>query len=228
MTRICIICEGQTEETFVREVLGPALEPLSIFLTGQTIETSVGNKGGGLSYSRIKKDILNTLKQSSSPNVTTMIDLYRLPTDFPGFEAAQKANNLEDKLKILLDDFQRDITSTLSFDPARFVPYIQPYEFEALLFSDVEKISAAEASWNDKTKKLRAIRSAVISPEHINNSPQTKPAAHLERELSHPKYSKTRHGPSIATEIGLAKIEHECQFFAGWIKKLRAWGATDT
>jgi len=224
MTRVCIICEGQTEETFVRAVLAPAFLPLGLSLIGQTIETSVGKKGGGLSYTRIKRDVINTLKQSSLPKVTTMIDLYRLPTDFPGFEKARNTADLEIKLDILLDEFQKDIASAFSFDPSRFIPYIQPYEFEALLFSEVEKISSAEASWNSKVKRLTEIRSKVMSPEHINDSPETKPAAHLERELNHPRFSKTRHGPSIATEIGLSKIESECQFFARWIKKLREWG----
>ena len=71
------------------------------------------------------------------------------------------------------------------------------------------------------TAALTAARNAVPSPEHINDRPETKPAAHLERELKNPSYHKRRHGPIAAKKIGLNKIEAECAFFAEWLTKLR-------
>jgi len=68
---------------------------------------------------------------------------------------------------------------------------------------------------------LIAVRAASMSPEHINDHPDTKPAAHLERELKNPSYRKCRHGPIAAKKIGLTKIEAECAFFAGWLAELR-------
>ena len=41
MKRVCVICEGQTEETFVREVLAPYFYDLNLSLLGQTVETSI-------------------------------------------------------------------------------------------------------------------------------------------------------------------------------------------
>ncbi len=37
MKRVCIICEGQTEETFVREILAPNFYELNLSLSGQTV-----------------------------------------------------------------------------------------------------------------------------------------------------------------------------------------------
>ena len=113
MKRVCVVCEGQTEEEFVLNVLAPAFYPLGINLIPEMIHTS------------------------------------------PGCVA------------------------------------------------------------------LIAARNAAISPEHINDHPETKPAAHLERALKNPQYRKRRHGPIAAQKIGLNKIEAECAFFAGWMAQLR-------
>jgi hypothetical protein len=42
MRRVCVVCEGQTEETFVRDVLAPAFYPLNLNLVPEMIETSPG------------------------------------------------------------------------------------------------------------------------------------------------------------------------------------------
>ncbi len=54
MTRVCVVCEGQTEETFVRDVLAPALGEGGLWVFPEMIETSSGHKGGGLVYERVK------------------------------------------------------------------------------------------------------------------------------------------------------------------------------
>lgn len=86
---MCIVCEGQTEETFVRDVLAPAFyrrtfEPV----IPEMVETP-DHKGGALKYDRVKRHLRNTLRQSSAPVVTTLFDLYRLDSDFPSFAASQ-------------------------------------------------------------------------------------------------------------------------------------------
>ena len=65
-------------------------------------------------------------------------------------------------------------------------------------------------------------REAAESPEHINDGPDTTPAARLESALSNPRYRKRLHGPRAAQGIGLDRIEAECAFFAAWLAQLRA------
>ena len=221
MKRVCIVCEGQTEETFVRDVLAPAFYHLGLNLIPEMVETSPGHKGGALKYDRVKRHLRNTLRQSSAPVVTTLFDLYRLDSDFPSFAASQAQPDLSRRLNVLKQALHADVVAEAGCQPERFIPYIQPYEFAALLFSDVPTLTRIEPGWQSATAALAAARAVAESPEHINDRPETKPAAHLERELNNPSYRKRRHGPIAAQKIGLAKIEAECAFFAAWLAQIR-------
>ena len=222
MKRVCVVCEGQSEETFVRTVLTPAFVQIGVLLIGEMIETSTGHRGGALNYDRVKRHVRNTLRQSSKPFVTTMFDLYRLDTGFPGFADSRKQPALESRLAILLNSFHADIIQQAGCTPDRFIPHLQPFEFESLLFSDVDTLVSVEERWTSAAGRLRAIRAAAATPEHINDDPNTHPAVHLMRELRDPRYRKARHGPIASGKIGLARIEKECLFFATWLSRLRA------
>jgi hypothetical protein len=222
MKRICVVCEGQTEEEFVLQVLAQAFYPLGLNLVPEMIETSPGHRGGGLQYERVKRHLANTLRQKSAPIVTTLFDLYRLNNAFPGFEAAHQQLQLHDRLNILKQALHADVVAKAACTPERFIPFIQPHEFEALLFSDVATLVTVERGWASASTVLSTVRNHAASPEHINNHPDTKPAAHLERALNNPCYRKRQHGPVAAQKIGLAKIEAECPFFANWLEQLRS------
>lgn len=221
MSRVVVVCEGETEEEFVRDVLAPAFHGIGLYLVPQMVETSPGHRGGALNYDRVKLHLRNTLRQKSSPVVTTLFDLYKLDKRFPGFERAKMMPELDQRLDVLQRELHADVVTTAGCLPGRFIPYIQPHEFEALLFSDVPTLTRVEPGWQTATKALVAARAAAKSPEYINDKPETKPAAHLERELSNPSYRKRRHGPIAAQKIGLTKIEAECAFFAAWLAQIR-------
>ena len=222
MTRVVVICEGQTEETFVRDVLEPHFSQSGLYLHAQTIETSPGHRGGALNYERVQRQLRNTLKQKSAPVVTTFFDLYRLDKRFPGFDTAMARGSMEAKVEALNAALAADVVALAQCDPTRFIPHIQPHEFEALLFSDVATLTGVELSWARNTAELRAIRQQADTPEHINDKPETKPAAHLERLLKSPRFSKVDHGPIAAARMGLLCIERECLHFSAWLHRLRA------
>ena len=159
--------------------------------------------------------------------MTTFFDLYKLDTEFPNFAVSSKQPDLRGRLHVIEKAFHEDIVKEAGCQSNRFIPYIQPYEFEALLFSDIEILVFIEKNWASASAKLNAVLKAVETPEYINDSPQTKPAAHLERALKNPPFHKRRHGPIAAEKIGLAKIEAECKFFASWLLKLRTLAATE-
>jgi len=221
MRRVCVVCEGQTEETFVRDVLAPPLYELGLSLIPEMVETSPGHRGGALKYDRVKRHLRNTLRQKSAPVVTTLFDLYRLDSGFPGFSEAQSQPDLSRRLEILRRALHADVVAEAGCHPGRFIPYIQPYEFEALLFSDVSILTSVEPGWRSAAGVLMDVRAQAESPEYINGRPETKPAAHLERELRSPRYHKRRHGPIVAQKIGLGRIESECAFFAAWVAQIR-------
>jgi len=221
MKRVCVICEGQTEETFVREILAPNFYELNLSLSGQTVATSPGKKGGALNYARIKRDIERTLKQKDQPFVTTLIDLYKLGTDFPSYRDVGGIQ-LPEKLLRLTKSWHKDIIETTQCNPKRFLPYIQAHEFEALLFSDIDGITSVNKNWEKASKELKLIKSNAPSPEYINDKPETKPAAHLERLLSSPSYRKLRHGSISMKNVGLSAMERDCKFFAAWLENIRS------
>lgn len=225
MSRVVVVCEGETEEEFVRDVLAPGFYGVGLYLEPQMVETSPGHRGGALNYDRVKLHLRNTLRQKSAPVVTTLFDLYKLDKRFPGFEQSRALPDLGQRLDVLRRELHADVVAAAGCQPGRFIPYIQPYEFEALLFSDVPTLTRVEPGWLAASDALAAARAAADSPEHINDRPETKPAAHLERELSNPSYRKRRHGPIAAQKIGLAKIEAECAFFAGWLAQIRELAA---
>ena len=83
MIRGYVICEGQTEETFIRDVIAPLLAPQQIFFTARLIPTSQNSKGGALTYERVRRFVINSLKEDQSLFITTFFDLYALDNAFP-------------------------------------------------------------------------------------------------------------------------------------------------
>lgn len=218
---VIIFVEGQTEEAFIKEVVAPALFHLHIYLHPQMIKTSASGRGGAITYERFKFHTRNTLRQRKDCYLTTFFDLYGLDNNFPQFAETTKINAPQDKAEHLEAALQQHIVSEFDIREERFFPHIQPYEYEGLLFSDVEKLTQTEPEWRKYQNELADIRAGFASPEHINNSYETAPSKRLEKVLT-PKYAKVRHGPIIAKKITLATIENECQHFKSWIDKLRA------
>ena len=89
MAKVLILVEGQTEETFVKQTLGPYLSSLGVFvvptiIATKRIKSGPSFKGGMPSYPKVRREILRLLGDSSAALVTTMIDFYGLRTSFPG------------------------------------------------------------------------------------------------------------------------------------------------
>ncbi len=224
MVEVIIFTEGPTEEKFVKAMLAPAFRPSQIYLKPQTLNTSQDAKGGAVSFDRLKFNARNTLRQKPDAILTTLIDLYGLATDFPGFDEAKKLTNVYSRVTALESDLHAAIIEHVGCQPGRFIPYIQPYEFEGLLFSDVNALVLTEPDWKHHLPKLQAVRADFDTPEHINDSFETKPSKRLEKLLV-PKYKKTRHGPLAAERVTLARMEQECAHFRGWMTKLRGLSA---
>jgi Domain of unknown function (DUF4276) len=221
MIRGYVICEGQTEETFVNKVIKPILDNQQIYITPRLISTSKNHKGGALTYERVKRFTINCLKENNV-FVTTFFDLYALDNHFPNFSESQKQADVYQKVTYLEQAFKEDVIKENSSFAPRFFPYIQPYEFEGLLFSDIAKLTEIETAWSQTTNTLQIIRNSVETPEHINDSPQTAPSKRLENHLKNPRYRKTLHGTLAIEAIGIDKLLAECRHFAQWYHQLLA------
>jgi len=220
MVEVIVFAEGSTEEKFIKQVLAPTLRPLQVFVKPQMLNTSQNAKGGAVTFDRLKFNARNTLRQHPDAVLGTFLDLYALDTDFPAFGDAKKKPDVHARVTCLQNALHEAIVAHAGCRPERFLPHIQPHEYEGLLFSDVEALSTLEPTWAKSLSALTKVRASADTPEHINDGFETKPSRQL-ANLLHPKYQKTSHGPRAAERITLEVIERECAHFRTWMIALR-------
>ncbi|MFY9826903.1 MAG: DUF4276 family protein [Thermoanaerobaculia bacterium] len=216
MKRALVLVEGQTEETFVRDILGPHLLTVEILVTAILISTKRVKsgekfKGGVTSYPQVRREVWNLLKDTGAAAVTTMMDYYGLPNDFPGLASLPREKSCYERVKHLEEAFREDIGHRT------FLPYLSLHEFEALLLvvpKEIEKVSPGKHD----AARLVAEVARFASPEEVNDGPETHPSARICRVV--PGYQKRLHGPVIASRIGLAAIRKRCRHFDEWLRRL--------
>ena len=216
MIRLHLIVEGQTEETFARDILAPSLGFCNVFADVRC--TMTGRKhgrifrGGLVSYEKVRHDIELWMRQDrkSDSRFTTMFDLYRLPNDFPGYGEGLGKTDVYDRIALLEKEFANDVGRDY------FIPYIQVHEFEALLFAAPEKFLSAFPGREKQTESLIRIRDEFRTPEHINND--DPPSKKILRII--PDYDKVEDGTMIVREIGLNAVRQACLHFDEWMGKL--------
>ena len=223
MSTVVVVAEGQTERQFVMRILRAPLAEIGVFVSPRLISTSPEGRGGALSGQRVLRSLRDTLRQRRDSYVTTFFDLYGLPADFPGLvttppDPLARASAIE-------DSFRKEVVRVAGCRPDRFLPHIQPYEFEALLFADPAQFGQVRPAWSQAAGRLEAVRRGASSPEHINDGSDTHPSARLLRQL--PGYGKVRHGVAVAARIGLDRMRAECRHFAAWLARIEALGAAE-
>ena len=193
MIRLLISVEGHSEYKFVNEVVAPHLMKSGVSVYSQ-------NMKGNISIDRVSRK-LNGLIHSYD-FVTTLYDFY----GFKGLSDNETKQSLEDKIKNKIKKAQRD----------KIIPYIQMYEFEALLFSDNEKMAKG---LNTNKNWIDNVLNEFKDIETINNSKETAPSKRIENNTT---YIKTQHAPIILQEIGLPKIRKKCRGFNAWLAQLES------
>ncbi len=207
MTRIAISVEGPTEMEFCKKVLTPFFRNHNIEMIPVTICTSKDkcgrkSKGGSVNIDRIKSEVSKLLP--SHDYVTTFYDFY-------GF-SKHPTDNIEELEKKLFELFSN----------TKFVPYIQKYEFETLLFSKPEYY---EEYFGDSklTEKMRQIIAEFQDDiETINDSPHTAPSKRIEKLFDEmgESYDKVFYGEGFAGDIGIDSIRKRAKRFNSWIEKI--------
>lgn len=97
MIRVHVICEGQTEEMFINEVLADAFQHKGIYLMPALIGKP-GHKGGNFRFERLLTDVEKRLLGDRQAYCTTFFDFYGLPEEFPGKTNAAGKNTMDEKL----------------------------------------------------------------------------------------------------------------------------------
>lgn len=219
MKQLIIIGEGKTEQAFCKDVLYNHFFDRGILIHNPTIKKS---NGGIVAWQVLKKEIEIHLKSSPTAIVTTLIDFYGLKErhNFPLWNESKSKIKISEKIAVLEKAMVDAIDESIRH---RFLPYIQVYEFEALLFSDAtifdtqfEKTEFLDYQYLQET--------LLIEPEEINDGATTAPSKRLERIIrgykSEIENNKVIYGTLISQVIGLERIRERCPRFNQWIETL--------
>jgi Domain of unknown function (DUF4276) len=228
LIRLHVLAEGQTEESFVNEVLAPELGAHAVFADAHRITTGRRHgrlfRGGLTNYEHLARDLTLWMKQDQNEDswFTTMIDLYRLPMNFPGRSSLPLTIAVHDKVTRLEAELSKDVIARLGdlSVSRRLIPYIQLHEFETLLFSDPSAFLEAFPDNKMAVERLTAIRAQFHNPEEIDEAPGNGPSKRILDVL--PDYQKPVAGLLIVQRIGLSAIRRECRHFDDWLTMIIA------
>ncbi len=220
MSRVLALVEGATERAFVDLLLAQELSQIGVYIRARIVGKP-GHKGGVRPYASVRNELLALLKEDGRCHVTMMFDYYGLPTDWPGSELRghQASAAVVQQMELQI---HADICTQMgqSFDPSRFVPYLQLHEFEAVLFSGPAPL--AETVQDPALEsEFRAIVDECGEPELIDDGPETCPSKRIAAIA--PSYQKTFHGPVAAKRIGLSAMRQSCPHFDEWVFRLEGF-----
>lgn len=221
--RALILVEGQTEERFVKEVLAPAFWPLGLYptptiLMTKRVKDGPNFKGGVTNFAKFENDARRLLVGAGDALVTTLLDYYGLPSDFPGMRdrppnasAAERVRHVEQAIGARFGN------------PPNFRPFLALHEFEAWLFSSDSELPRVMTEPGRQPQFAR-ICAAFTSPEEINERPEYAPSKRIQGLF--PAYDKKVHGPTVISRIGLASVRQRCPHLDEWLKWLEHYAAS--
>ena len=217
-----IYVEGQEEEMFVNRVLRGHLRPFGVIVQKPILAATsfrIGDDdlanvtvGGVTNYDPIREDILDQFAASdiaTADMLTTLIDLYALPADFPGhnesigqgFTGNKKASHIEQSWKA-------------DIGHPNFFPYIQVHEFEALILTRPSALKEFYPEHAVGIEHLRKDCAPFHTPEDINEVKANSPSHRILRHV--PTYRKID-GFRHLQDIGVSEIKAHCPRFKTWM-----------
>ncbi|SHJ91102.1 protein of unknown function [Desulfatibacillum alkenivorans DSM 16219] len=222
---IVFYVEGPSEREFVNEIIGPHLSTLGIpwhkpILVANSVRKDRTSRGGVNKYGPIRKDLRRLLhRQGDNYIITTLIDYYGRPSDFPAPDAPLPigATPLEKALAVE-NAWAQDINDS------RFLPFLFLHEYETLILSDPNSLLTAYPGEEDAMTALVQDTAGFENPEDINDSPITAPSKRIIRifEAHNLRYDKVTGGALAVLELGLDAIRQKCPKFNCWLTMLES------
>ncbi|NEA37732.1 DUF4276 family protein [Streptomyces sp. SID11385] len=217
MRQVHVLVEGATEERLVQQVFQPELLASDVWITPVALKTrrAAGrphDKGGVSKWPRIEQDIRKLLKNSAVDTVTTMLDLYGLPSDTPGLAEAP-ARDAYARVEHV-----ESVMGEVIGDP-RFLPFLVLHETEAWVLAAANELAGLIAV-PKVADVLRSHVSAAGGPELVNSGPDTAPSKRLLK--AHPAYRKVVDGRDAIELLGLGALRAACPHLDDWLKRLES------
>jgi hypothetical protein len=213
---VAVLVEGQTEESFVKNILSPKFYDYKIYFTPillttkQKIKEGKFFKGGGITYGKFRNDAERLLRNSYYHFVTTLFDYYGLSGDFPGMDSRPQGKGIQ-RVKHIESAVKSEFSSYKNF-----LPFFALHEFEAWLYCSDERLPGRmNVSGSKPAEEFKRICNDFSknekSPEDINERPDCAPSKRIEQLF--PGYRKRVHSPMIIQDIGLNAIRQKCPHF---------------
>jgi hypothetical protein len=220
MTRLLMLVEGTSEEIFVEKILAPHLEKFGVYVKATGVVSkrlaSGGKFTGGNLWSNVKLS-LHPLLADSNAWVTTLLDFYGLPNDFPGVSGLTLATG---SARSRAQYVQQTLFEAMG-EPQRFIPFLALHEFEAWYFACPAKV----ANYYGKPSVAELMKQAVHEfggPENINHGKETHPSKRLE---SYGMSFRKTTGVAVLKDIGIEAIRVTCPHFNEWVTHLEKLAA---
>lgn len=222
MSFLVVLCEGYTELDFVRDVLAAHLLDHGVvvhqMLLGKKVKHDIVEAPGGvLKYEPVYRNIQAVLRQYASSRVTTMLDLYAFPKDFPDYHTCAGIGDPYKKVTAFENALKYQVKNE------RFIPNIQLHEFETLVLAKPDEILEEFPDVRPEAGLSELLRDIDgLKPEEINQTKEGAPSKRLMRFI--PGYSKRLMGPSITRRIGWQRLKQTCPHFGAWLSTLESLG----
>jgi hypothetical protein len=192
-------------------VLGPWLARQGVFaiptiITTKRVLSGPDFKGGDVRLSRFTKEMRLLLNDTDACIVTSFVDYYGFDTETALGERTPTPDEIEAAINA-------------SLNSQRALPYLQVYEYEAIMFSDP---SIAEQVLG-RTGVMRMMQAALVqcgSAENINSTATGHPSARI--LAVHPQYNKIVDGVQVASRLTIEVIRERCPRFSTWIDRILA------
>ena len=207
--RLAIVVEGETEEEFVKRMLASHLLNHNVIAHPMKPRARSGPSGGTIPVERLAAQMTKLLRNFDI--VTSLFDLY----GFQGKLEQETADDLEQRINAAVDE-----RIAHYWNRSTLFAYVQKHEFEGLLFSDVDVFAKVLDTSAQSIESLRRIRADFMTPEDIDDGPQTAPSKRITQLV--PGYRKRTYGPLLAAETGLTRIREECPRFDSWLSRLES------
>lgn len=228
----CLV-EGYAEKNFIHRMVAPHLSLRGIDITAPMVMTSFKrkagekHKGGGDTFDHWSRDLANLWRQHGGRagiHLTTMVDLFRIPEDFPGVSTMAghipfraKVEHLEKELALHVEG--------LGIPSGRFIPYIAAHEFETMAFTNLDALGTLFLGKDREIQNLKCEVAGISDIESINSTPEGAPSKRIGKHI--PIYDSYKRSDqsgivNVLEVIELPQIRSACQHLDEWLTQLES------